>query len=114
MNKEHVDLVQTLMRCAQACNRCIGGCLQEEDITPMRKCIRLDLDCEGICTLLAGYISRNSTFSTQLLHHCATICNACASECEKHHRMEHCQACAEACYACANACEEAVAQSVQV
>lgn len=107
-----MELVQMLRRCAEACNRCIGGCLQEDDINPMRECIRLDMDCAAICTLAAEYLERGSDFSTQLLHQCSVICNSCGSECEQHHRMEHCQRCAQACYACANACEEAVAHQV--
>jgi len=114
MNYEHMELVQTLRRCAEACKRCIGGCLQENDINPMRECIRLDLDCAAICDLVAEYVGRGSAFSTQLLHHCSVICNTCATECEQHRKMEHCRLCAEACFACANACEEAVAQSVHV
>jgi hypothetical protein len=35
---------------------------------------------------------------------CADICNACATECEKHKHMEHCAECAKACHECAEQC----------
>ncbi len=42
-------------------------------------------------------MSRGSRFIPQIVRSCIDICEACASECEKHTDSPHCQKCAQAC-----------------
>ena len=103
MNSTYQDLLQTLHDCAAASNHCFDACLQEEDVTMMKECIRLDRECADFCSYLEQAIMRNSPFVKELAAVCAEICERCAAECE-HHSHDHCQACAEACKKCAEAC----------
>lgn len=97
------DLLKTLYSCIEACNHCYDACLKEDDVTMMAECIRLDRECADICALLVQAVTRNSPFVDEIKALCATVCEACGRECEKH-QHEHCQRCADACFACAEAC----------
>ena len=108
-HEKNQQLMDALARCAAECSHCATACLKEPDPKKMERCIRLDLDCAEICELASGFIARGSEFSDAILSLCARICNECATECEKHSHMEHCQRCAEACRLCAEACETEVA-----
>ena len=90
--------------CATACNACLAGCLREEDMQMMTRCIALDIDCAAICQLTASATARNSEMARHLARTCGEICLACANECVQHHH-DHCQRCADACRQCAAACE---------
>ncbi|MEO6096477.1 MAG: four-helix bundle copper-binding protein [Fibrobacteria bacterium] len=96
--------IAAVTECAQACRACASACLGEKNIDMLRECIRLDLDCAGVCDLAADFMLRGSPFHGQVCEVCADICDACAAECGKHKRMKHCQECAEACRRCAEAC----------
>jgi len=100
-------LIQALTECAAACNHCASACLDQEDVEMMAECIKLDIDCAEICSLLAAFIARNSDYANDLLEPCITICNACAGECAQH-KNDHCKSCAEACRKCAVECEHAL------
>lgn len=107
---EAFALVQAASECAHACTTCADACLEADDPGPLRKCIRLNQDCAGICFLVGQLISRPGPQDSHLLQAqldaCAAACKACAEECEAHgDRMAHCRICAEACHACARACE---------
>lgn len=104
--KNNEALLKALSDCINACNHCAGACLQEQDVQMMAECIRTDLDCADMCTLVARYVARGSEHAQHLLEECIEICEQCAAECEKHN-MEHCQACARACRACVEACKTA-------
>src|SRR5690349_2623971 len=99
-------LVDVLNNCAAECNHCLAACLEEQDVTMLTRCIKLDIDCAAICQLTASFVARRSEHMYHLLNECAEICNACAQECEKHaaHGMEHCRHCAEVCRHCAEEC----------
>jgi hypothetical protein len=106
MTTEKEDIIiEKLLRCADECNRCMAACLNEDDVSEMARCIELNIDCAGICMLMAGYLSRNSESSYSLLPICAEVCEACAAECSRHD-MDHCQKCASICRDCAAACLE--------
>jgi len=96
--------IEACVRCAEECEHCAIACLNEPDPKPMARCIALDIDCAKICWDAAAYMCRGSEFMNQVCHLCATICDACGAECEKHQHIEHCRACAEACRRCAEAC----------
>ncbi|WP_252315407.1 four-helix bundle copper-binding protein [Sinobaca sp. H24] len=101
----HENLINALHECMTACNHCFDACLNEEDPGMMSECIRLDRECADICGYLEQAIARNSPFVKELAAVCATICEACGKECEKHDH-DHCQECAKACFACAEACRQ--------
>lgn len=84
--------VDIAVQCAYQCEHCEEACLGS-----MPECARLCRDCADICWLSAAFMSRGSRFSTQILRSCIDICEACASECEKHPDSPHCQKCADAC-----------------
>ena len=105
-HENHRQLLDALNNCAAECNHCATACLEEKDVQMLARCIKLDIDCAEICSLSASFIARGSEHAEHLVRECADICNACAEECEKHSRMEHCKRCAEACRECAEACSE--------
>ena len=105
-HKTNQSLLDALNNCAAVCNHCITACLDEQDVTMLATCIKLDIDCAAICSLSAAFVARGSAHAGHLLAECADICNACAEECEKHSHMEHCKECAEACRKCEAACGE--------
>jgi hypothetical protein len=101
--KKYQKTIQLLNDCAAACNYCSSACLDELDVK-LNRCIKIDIDCAQLCTLLASFAARNSEHTMHLTKECAEICNICAEECEKHAHMEHCKNCAEICRACADEC----------
>ena len=103
-HEQHHQIIAALNNCAAECNHCISACLEEEDVKMLAKCIKLDMDCAEICSLTASFLARGSVHGDHLKKECAEVCNACATECEKHSHMEHCKKCAEACRACAAEC----------
>jgi hypothetical protein len=108
-HEQNRKLIQLLAECAATCNHCASACLDESDVKKLSRCIKLDIDCAEICTLAISFISRGSEHADHVLNECADICEACASECEKHSKMEHCRKCAEICRTCAELCHSGVA-----
>jgi uncharacterized membrane protein len=107
---EAFALVAAAAECGHVCTTCADACLEEDDPSALRRCIRSNLDCAEICSLTARLISRpgkqESAVLRAQLEACVVACRACAAECERHaDAMEHCRVCAEACRACADACE---------
>ena len=117
-NRASVDgetLAACLRACAEceiACRSCADACLGEPEIDPLRRCIRLNLDCAALCAATIDIASRtyavDAAFLTAELELCARICEMCATECEKHQHHEHCKVCAGACRGCADACRAAI------
>ena len=104
-HEKHSQLLEALNNCAAECNHCATACLSEENVKILARCIKLDMDCADICTLISRFLARGSEHAQHLLKECAEICNACAEECEKHaHHHDHCKKCAEVCRVCAEAC----------
>ena len=103
-HEQNRGLIEALANCAAECSHCATACLDEHDVKMLSRCIKLDIDCAGICMLTASYVARGSEHADHLLKECAEICEACAQECEKHAHMEHCRSCAETCRRCAEAC----------
>lgn len=108
--EEAFAVVQATAECAAVCTTCADACLEEDDPAAMRSCIRLCLDCAGICTVTGRLIARpaaqdRDTLRAQL-EACAVACRASAEECDRHaDSAGHCRFCAESCRACANACD---------
>lgn len=108
-HEQNRRLITTLANCAAECSHCATACLEEEDVKKLARCIKLDIDCAEICRLAISFVSRGSEHADHILHECADICAACAEECEKHSKMEHCKRCAEICRECAELCHSGVA-----
>lgn len=108
--EEAFSLVKAAAECASTCTTCADACLEEDDPTSLRLCIRTNQDCADICATTARMISRpgeqDPTILRAQLDACLTACRRCAEECSRHSAdMEHCAVCAESCRACAEACE---------
>ena len=108
--EEAFALVQAATECAATCTTCADACLEADDPSSLRKCIRLNLDCAQICAVSAMLIARPGEQDRNVLgaqlEACAAACRACADECERHADMhEHCRICAQACRDCAEACD---------
>lgn len=104
MHQENQQLIHVINTCITECNHCATACLKEDDVKMLTRCIQLDLDCAAICNLAVNLISRDSEHAGLVIEECISICNACADECEKHRKMEHCKRCADICRKCADAC----------
>ncbi len=100
-NQPYQKCIDACLECATLCNHCAVSCLEEKEVQNLTRCIRLDLECAVICRCSAQLLTTGSAYSTKICGLCATICDACAEECEKHSALEHCKECAEACRACA-------------
>lgn len=106
--------ITACIECAQSCTSCSDACLSEDDVAPMRKCIRLDLDCADICQTTSRVLTRQTEYDAPLtkaqLESCRKACATCADECERHaDHHDHCRLCAEACRRCEKACDELTA-----
>jgi hypothetical protein len=112
VNDPLIRCIEECYDCAQTCISCADACLVEDNVTELRQCIRLNLDCGDVC-LATGATSTRRTGSNEellrsMLDTCAVACRLCAEECEKHApRQEHCRICAEACRRCEQACQDA-------
>ena len=101
----HSDLINSLMECAIACERCMSACLEEKDVTEMAHCIELNRDCAEVCFLGAKLLLRDSEIAHQYLKICEEACRVCAGECSLH-QEEHCMECARVCRRCQETCHQ--------
>ena len=108
--EEAFALVTSATECMLVCTTCADACLEEDDPSSLRECIRLNQDCADVCQATARLIARPGEQAPALLQAqldaCAAACRACADDCEKHaSKHEHCGICAESCRECAQACD---------
>lgn len=101
--------IEACFECAQVCMACADACLGEEDLAPLVRCIRLNLDCDDVCDVTGRLLSRQTEPDWAVLRAqieaCVAACRACAAECERHaEHHEHCQLCAASCRRCEDAC----------
>jgi hypothetical protein len=108
-NQSWMDCIKACDACATECESCATSCLGEAEVKRLSQCIALDRDCADVCRLASALMSRGSPFAKQLCMLCATVCEACAAECEKHSAMDHCRICAEVCRRCAAECRRMAA-----
>lgn len=109
MSQQLNAVIEKTFECQRVCNMCFDACLKEDDVKMLAECIRLDRECADICAMVSTFASREGALTNDLISLCATICQACGKECEKHTDMEHCQKCAKVCFECADLCREYVA-----
>lgn len=107
------ECVLACLDCASACATCADACLAEPEVARLVACVRLNQDCAAICRTTADVLSRANHPDPAVLNGivsaCLTAAEACARECGRHDRLEHCRICAEACEACVRACEAILA-----
>jgi hypothetical protein len=110
-----VECIEACFDCAQSCSACADACLGEEEVSHMRRCITMCLNCSDVCATTGRIISRQTEFEPAMaraaLQACAEACRLCGEECEHHAsemNMEHCRVCAEACRLCEDACNRAL------
>jgi hypothetical protein len=113
VNQALIDAINEAYACAQACTSCADACLAEEMVAELRQCIRLNLDCAGVCAA-TGEVGTRRTGSNEevirkMLDACITACRLCGEECERHAKQhEHCRICAKSCRRCEAACQQAL------
>ena len=98
------------MSCAQSCTACADADLAEDDVTKMRRCIKLCLDCADVCEATGRVLTRQTEFDAPTakaqLQSCEAMCHACAEECHHHaQHHEHCRICEQECRTCELACQ---------
>ena len=106
-----VECIEACFGCAQSCTACADACLGEDDPKSLARCIRLNLDCAGLCDATGRILSRQTAFEPEMakaaLQVCAEACRLCGDECEQHaSHHENCRVCAEACRRCERACND--------
>jgi hypothetical protein len=107
-------LARCIDECAGTCTICADASLAEDDVRALARCLRLCLDFADTCVATGRILSRQTDpdAGTQAtaLEACATVCRACAEECERHaQHHKHCRLCAEECRRCERACDELLA-----
>jgi len=109
MNSGYQSCIEACLKCAATCDGCAAACLNEKGhVEMMARCISLDIECAAICRTAAQFMSLDSEHANSLCQLCADVCNACATECEKH-EMDHCRECAKVCRQCAEECSSMAA-----
>lgn len=98
-------LIESLQNCVTTCEYCADACLNEENLSSLVTCIRLDRDCADICAAGLSLLIRDSGYTNPVIELCEQICAECAKECEKHDH-DHCRECAQACRRCEELCRE--------
>jgi hypothetical protein len=103
--------VQALEDCANTCHQCADACLSEQELAPLAKCIRLNLDCADLCQATSHILSRQTEYDANVtrpaLEACIAACRSCGDECAGHAEyMDHCRVCADICRSCEQACAE--------
>jgi hypothetical protein len=115
-SKDYAALLTLLARCATVCATCADACLGEKEIDPLRRCIRLDLDCAEVCATTARILVRQTDAPAELahalLHTCSLACQLCADECGSHAEMhEHCRICSGTCRECQEQCNQLLGET---
>ena len=99
------DCIDACLECASICNQCAVNCLNDSDVSKLRRCIQLATDSADVCLIVSELLSRNSEFAENFSRLCTTTCDACAEECEKFaSENEYCKLCADVCRYCADKC----------
>jgi hypothetical protein len=103
------DCISQCAECAQSCVACADACLGETQLDPLRRCIRLNLDCADACEVAARMLLRPHEPDLDVLRRQLEVaslsCRACSDECGKHAgQHEHCRVCRDICVRCAEAC----------
>ncbi len=96
-------LIAALQRCAATCHDLVNASLGEFPSENAGNCVRLALDCAGICELTGALLARGSSYAGPLLDICLDICAVSAEEMSRSDGPVTCRPCAAACRDCADA-----------
>jgi hypothetical protein len=110
---ENQQCIKDCGECASVCAQTAHHCLHlgGEHASPGHQ--GLLQDCEQICMVVIGFMSRESHYATAICRECAEICNACADACDQIAKGDQImKQCAEACRRCAESCEKMLAERV--
>lgn len=113
--RDLAEAIAALGECEQVCRSCADACLDERQVSHLRRCIRTDLDCATICHATAELLLRHSgpiSFVLQeQLRACLAACQVCGDECDLHAADHaHCRVCAHTCRRCQEQCNELLAE----
>lgn len=89
-------IIDACADCVRECGRCEAHCIRSKD-DEVLDCIKLCQDAAECCLLLQRFLSRESTWAQDIGDACRRICEACATECERHSECEECKRAAQAC-----------------
>ncbi|MCT8975350.1 four-helix bundle copper-binding protein [Clostridium sp. CX1] len=104
-NAQYQSCMDALNKCAQLCQECLRLCLEEPDMNMREHCMLDLMDCAEVCSTAACAMARRSKHLKEILNLCSTICEECASECNRF-KSEHNNLCADACRHCAEECRK--------
>ena len=82
MSQEMQDCISNCLNCHAVCLETIHHCLQMGGEHASARHIGLLQDCAQICVTSADFMLRMSDYHPQTCGVCATVCEACAKECE--------------------------------
>src|SRR5918999_2887276 len=103
-NTKWQSCIDAWIRCAEACEFCATSDLKERDVKLLASCAQINRECAAVCWTAASLMSMDSQFSKQYCDLCADVCEACATECERHLNIDHCKKCHQICHECAEEC----------
>jgi hypothetical protein len=108
------DCIDECLACEQSCTGCADASVAEEDVTELRRSIRLCLDCAEVCDATARVLTRQTESVAETaraqVSSCRALCDVCAEECERHsdHHVHH-RICAAECRRCIETCDAVLA-----
>src|SRR6266498_2446765 len=70
--------IDTCLECGQACTACADADLDEQMVSDLVKCARLNLDCADMCQTTARVLTRQTGYDRDLTR---AVVHACAPKC---------------------------------
>ena len=99
--------------CAAVCTHTAHHCLTLGGPHAAPDHQRLMHDCAALCTAAVSLMARQSDHAPDLCRLCATLCTACADDCERLGATEPAmQHCAQVCRRCAQSCHHMASATV--
>lgn len=99
--------IQAALNCLQACEACAKRCLEAPEVSELTQVVSLSWECAAACDGAAKALLRESQYALEWVTLCASVCQACALECDRHAPAQVCCAqCAAACRVCIEACSK--------
>lgn len=105
INPEVKECITSCKTCAEFCVAAIPHAINVEGEHLSRPQVSLLQLCADICRISARTLLKGVEFHDPILRACASVCDACASECEDLND-DFMKRCAEACRACARSCRQ--------
>lgn len=67
-------LIHALGNCINHCNYCADACLDEENVSMMKDCIRTDRVCAEVCSTLSQVLATAFSDIQGLVDYCQHLC----------------------------------------